>query len=144
MKGFFTHAESLPDQECALCGSRSPLIASHLRVCGRCIRQRPHEAKPLLEAAHRKVREDFGMATHAPQTKGGVHCPLCVRHCVMGEGEIGYCGLRIARNGRLVHLAGTPRRGLLQWYRDPLPTNCVAMPFCAGQNRSGYHNLAVF
>jgi len=57
---------------------------------------------------------------------------------------VGYCGLRIARDGRLVHLAGTPRRGLLQWYRDPLPTNCVAMGVCAGQDKLEYHNLAVF
>ncbi len=30
------------------------------------------------------------------------------------------------RGHRLVHLAGMARRGLLRWYGDPLPTNCVA------------------
>jgi pyruvate formate lyase activating enzyme len=50
----------------------------------------------------------------------------------------------MAHGGRLVHLAGTPQRGVLQWYRDPLPTNCVAMGVCAGQVKHGYHNLAVF
>lgn len=144
MKLVFSPDEPLPDQKCALCGWSSRLIAAHLRVCGRCLRQRPAEAQPLIEAAHRKVRHDFGMAMHAPHTEGGVPCPLCARHCVMGEGEAGYCGLRLAREGRLVHLAGTPNRGLLHWYREPLPTNCVAMPFCAGQHRSGEHNLAVF
>jgi pyruvate formate lyase activating enzyme len=48
------------------------------------------------------------------------------------------------REGRLVHLAGTPKRGVLHWYRDPLPTNCVADWVCAGHERYGYHNLAVF
>jgi pyruvate formate lyase activating enzyme len=62
----------------------------------------------------------------------------------MGEGERGYCGLRTARGGRIVHLAGTPGRGLLEWYRDPLPTNCVADWVCAGSRRLGDHNLAVF
>jgi pyruvate formate lyase activating enzyme len=62
----------------------------------------------------------------------------------MGEGERGYCGLRTARQGRLVHLAGTPPRGILEWYRDPLPTNCVADWVCAGSRQAGYHNLAVF
>jgi len=62
----------------------------------------------------------------------------------MGDGEIGYCGLRLARDGRLVHLAGTAERGLLHWYRDPLPTNCVAMWACAGRGRWRCHNLAVF
>lgn len=62
----------------------------------------------------------------------------------MGEGEVGYCGLRTVHGGRLLHLAGTPPRGILHWYRDPLPTNCVAMRVCAGRDRRGGHNLAVF
>ncbi|MCS7314311.1 MAG: radical SAM protein [Bryobacterales bacterium] len=48
------------------------------------------------------------------------------------------------RNGRLVHLAGVPARGMLEWYRDPLPTNCVADWVCAGSRHRGFHNLAVF
>jgi pyruvate formate lyase activating enzyme len=42
------------------------------------------------------------------------------------------------------HLAGTPSRGLLSWYRDQLPTNCVADWVCEGSRKRGYHNLAVF
>jgi pyruvate formate lyase activating enzyme len=67
-----------------------------------------------------------------------------VQDCTIGEGERGYCGLREVQDGRLRHLAGTPSRGLLHWYRDPLPTNCVADPFCAGHSQRGEHNLAVF
>jgi pyruvate formate lyase activating enzyme len=52
--------------------------------------------------------------------------------------------LRIVRDGKLVHLAGTPDRGLLHWYRDPLPTNCVADWVCEGGRHPGCHNLAVF
>jgi pyruvate formate lyase activating enzyme len=33
---------------------------------------------------------------------------------------------------------------VLHWYRDALPTNCVADWVCAGHQRRGYHNLAVF
>jgi pyruvate formate lyase activating enzyme len=73
-----------------------------------------------------------------------VACSLCARGCRIGEGERGYCSLRTLRRGRLVHLAGTSRRGLLRWYRDPLPTNCVADWVCAGSARLGDHNLAVF
>jgi pyruvate formate lyase activating enzyme len=32
----------------------------------------------------------------------------------------------------------------LDWYRDPLPTNCVADWVCTGQRHPGHHNLAVF
>jgi pyruvate formate lyase activating enzyme len=73
-----------------------------------------------------------------------VQCPLCARECRIGEAEKGYCGLRTVRDGRLVNLAGTPQRGILEWYRDPLPTNCVAEWVCAGRRQSGGHNLAVF
>jgi pyruvate formate lyase activating enzyme len=44
----------------------------------------------------------------------------------------------------MIHLAGTRERGILHWYRDPLPTNCVAMEFCGGRGHQGKHNLAVF
>jgi pyruvate formate lyase activating enzyme len=63
---------------------------------------------------------------------------------VIGEGERGFCGLRTVLDGELVALAGTPERGLLHWYRDPLPTNCVADWVCAGSRNPGRHNLAVF
>jgi pyruvate formate lyase activating enzyme len=62
----------------------------------------------------------------------------------MGEGERGFCGMRTARGGRLVHLAGAAATGMLEWYRDPLPTNCVADWVCAGSKQIGRHNLAVF
>jgi len=73
-----------------------------------------------------------------------VHCPLCANDCLIGEGERGFCGLRTVRDGRLHHIAGTPRKGILHWYRDPLPTNCVADWVCPGSKQSRKHNLAVF
>jgi len=33
---------------------------------------------------------------------------------------------------------------MFQWYRDPIPTNCVARWECAGRSHPGKHNLAVF
>jgi pyruvate formate lyase activating enzyme len=62
----------------------------------------------------------------------------------MGPGERGFCGLREGDGRRLHQLAGVPARGLLDWYRDPLPTNCVADWVCRGSHRRGRHNLAVF
>ncbi|WP_234697324.1 radical SAM protein [Candidatus Kryptonium thompsonii] len=46
--------------------------------------------------------------------------------------------------GKLFHLAGTSNNGLLDWYFDPLPTNCVASWVCDGSKQSGKKNLAVF
>jgi pyruvate formate lyase activating enzyme len=94
--------------------------------------------------AHARSRAEFGLPTRPPRNPNGVRCSLCANECVIGEGQRGFCGLRTVRGGRLVHLAGTPDRGLLQWYRDPLPTNCVADWVCEGRRHPGCHNLAVF
>jgi pyruvate formate lyase activating enzyme len=133
-----------PGAGCALCGSRSRLVSAALGVCGSCIRARPEEALARTSEAHATSRRAFHLPEAPPRSAGGVACPLCARACQIGEGERGYCGLRTVRRGRLVHLAGTARRGLLRWYRDPLPTNCVADWVCSASARLGYHNLAVF
>lgn len=97
----------------------------------------------LVEAAHRESRAAFGLTSQVPAGPG-VTCGLCVHSCCIPPGETGYCGLRENREGRLHHLAGTPRAGLLHWYYDPLPTNCVADWVCPGHQAIGRVNLAVF
>lgn len=129
---------------CAVCGHTSRLIAVHLSICGQCLRTRPEEALVLAAQAHAEGRRLFGLPEQPPRATEGIRCGLCARNCVIGESERGYCGLRTVRDGRLVHLAGTPKHGVLHWYRDPLPTNCVADWVCAGHGKHGYHNLAVF
>jgi pyruvate formate lyase activating enzyme len=42
-----------------------------------------------------------------------------------------------------VRLAGAPEKGLLNWYYDPLPTNCVNAWFCPASSEEG-KNLSVF
>jgi len=101
-------------------------------------------APTRLEALHADSRAAFALPVQPPRRPHGVRCPLCANECVIGEGERGFCGLRTVRQGKLIHLAGTPDRGLLHWYRDPLPTNCVADWVCAGREYPGSHNLAVF
>lgn len=135
---------ALPDQRCALCHTTSRLVAAHLGLCGDCIRTRWKQAEPLARAAHAASRREFDLPPAPPKAKDSVTCPLCGHACQIAEGQRGFCGMRTVRDGRLVHLAGTPRRGLLHWYRDPLPTNCVADWVCIGHRQRGQHNLAVF
>jgi pyruvate formate lyase activating enzyme len=134
----------LPEQRCALCGTTSRLVAAYLGLCAACIRTRWEQAEPLARAAHAASRREFDLPETPPRSPDGVTCPLCGHACQISEGERGFCGLRSVRDGRLIHLAGTPRRGLLYWYRDPLPTNCVADWVCTGHRQHGKHNLAVF
>jgi pyruvate formate lyase activating enzyme len=129
---------------CQVCGKQSQLIPAVLSVCAGCICTRPDEALPRVLKSHAEIREEFALPPEPPRTAGGVECPLCVNACRLGEGEVGLCGLRTARDGRLVHLAGTPREALVSWYDDPLPTNCVADWVCAGSRQRGKVNLAVF
>ncbi len=129
---------------CRTCGESSPLIARFPGVCAACLRAQPGEALAVARIAQTETRREFGLPAEPPRTAGGVRCPLCANECLIDEGERGFCGLRTVRAGRLVHLAGTPARGVLHWYRDPLPTNCVADWVCPGHTAYGHHNLAVF
>ncbi len=129
---------------CQLCGVAGPLVSGTLGVCLSCLRRQPDKALAAARRAHAACRRVFSLPAAPPATPGGRLCPLCAQGCRIGEGERGYCGLRTAGGNRLVHLAGTPSRGVLHWYRDPLPTNCVADWVCAGSRRRGCHNLAVF
>ncbi len=132
------------EQVCQLCGERSHLIAGQLGVCGECIQRRPDGALAIAAEAHAAARRLFDLPERPPRVEDGRRCGLCVQNCVIGEGERGFCGLREVRDGRLHHLAGTQDRGLLHWYRDDLPTNCVADRVCAGHAQRGKQNLAVF
>ncbi|MEJ2710830.1 MAG: radical SAM protein [Anaerolineales bacterium] len=129
---------------CQICQTKSRRIAGILGVCASCLHTHFSEAHSRIAAAHAASREEFDLPVDPPRHKGGVQCKLCSNACTIGEGERGFCGLRTVQQGKLVHLAGTPQRGLLHWYRDPLPTNCVADWVCEGSQHPGKHNLAVF
>jgi pyruvate formate lyase activating enzyme len=131
-------------QSCALCACESPLISGTLGLCLDCIRARPEQALPIAQVAHAATRKAFALPESPPRVPGGPSCSLCARECVVADDRRGFCGLRSAQDDRLVHLGGTPPRGILEWYRDPLPTNCVADWVCPGSRRPGCHNLAVF
>ena len=134
----------MDEQRCGLCGAQSKLIASQLGVCLDCIRKQPEEALSVTSTAHARARRLFHLPETAPAAEDGPQCVLCFRQCRIPEGGRGFCGMRTVKNDRLIHMAGTPKRGLLHWYRDPLPTNCVADWICSGHEQYGHHNLAVF
>ncbi|MEJ2350217.1 MAG: radical SAM protein [Anaerolineales bacterium] len=129
---------------CLLCQRSTPEISAAIGVCSDCLRQKHPGLEPRLQRIHADSRKSFGLPRQPPRHPDGIRCVLCSNECLIGEGERGFCGLRTVRAGKLIHLAGTLQRGLLHWYRDPLPTNCVADWVCEGSQHPGCHNLAVF
>lgn len=141
-------------QECRLCQKRH-LLSRSLPFCPDCLRTKWSEVEDQALGVHRRSRVPFGLPERPPR-EGAVECPFCVNRCQIPEGGRGYCGAKVVKGGKLVHLFGHDR-GLLSYYYDPLPTNCVAAFACAGCTGSGFpmyakaptgergfHNLAVF
>jgi pyruvate formate lyase activating enzyme len=145
----------LERQTCAVCGKNELLISLHLGICYDCILKKSKSALAIANQVHITARRPFGLPEVAPHNPKGLKCGLCVNDCVMGENETGYCGLVVNKDNHLVRLGGTPEKGLLDWYYDPNPTNCVAW-ICPAYGlgypkyayRDGaehdYSNLAVF
>ncbi len=143
--------------QCRICQDSSPLISSQLGVCLDCVRGNPKEALKITDKVHAESRGVFGLPPRPPRNPDGISCGACFNDCKIGEGEKGFCGLVFNERGRLIRLGGTAGKGILQWYYDPLPTNCVAWWFCPGCTGAsfpkyaykrgaerGYTNLAVF
>lgn len=145
--------------KCINCAKESNLISKFLGFCLDCIRNESgdylfEKIKLQIEEVHQQSRKKFSLSPKVPKEQNGVKCKICMNECLipegghhLPEGDRGYCGLRKNINGKLVHLAGTAEKGILNWYYDPLPTNCVADWVCAGGKvspASGYNNLAVF
>jgi len=127
---------------CRICGGRSPTVSGRLGVCLRCLREKPEEALRITDRVHAESREAFGFPPKPPRSLQGISCGMCANDCKIGPGEKGFCGLVFNMGGRLIRKGGTPRSGVLQWYYDPLPTNCVAWWFCPGCTGAGYPRYA--
>lgn len=120
--------------KCKLCGKESVLISSFLSLCVDCIRNNFDMALPHIQQIHAQARKIFNLPTKAPSDLNGKRCNLCVNSCQVKPESIGYCGLPV----------DSRKDASLNYYYDPLPTNCVADWVCAGSSDFGYKNLAVF
>jgi len=143
---------------CRICGKKSKYISDTLGICLKCIRKYPDKTKNYIIAAHKKSRKEFNLPQTPPKDKDGIICGLCINNCKIGKGHKGYCGLRENTNEKLNYLNNNKKdEAVINWYYDPLPTNCVADWVCAGCSSSGfphysyapeveygYKNLAVF
>ena len=143
--------------KCKNCGSESEFISDTVGICLECIRKDFSNIREYINNVHSSSRKAFNLPEKIPDTDQGKKCKICGNQCSIGEGEKGYCGLRFNKDGKIVHIGGTKEKAFVDWYYDPLPTNCVADWVCpegAGEydnkNRilrryySEFNNLAVF
>ncbi len=144
--------------KCSICGRSSEKISKAMGICVNCIRNEPEKALASAKLAHITSRKKFHLPSSPPRDPHGVKCKICANACEISLSGKGFCGLRTNEDGKLRHLAGTPSRGILECYHDPLPTNCVGDWVCPGgtgcgypeysykkgEPEYGYNNLAVF
>ena len=102
---------------CKICG-RKRLISDIIGICLECIKKG-------------NIPEEISKIHSIPKEDKGKKCQICVNQCSI-ENNLGRCQVDFSK-----------KRAYLQWYYDPLPTNCVASWIC-GANKYGYYNLAVF
>ncbi len=145
------------EKECKICGKKGVDISEVIGVCVNCLREDPGDALKIAIVPHKKSREMFNLPLEPPRDPSGLRCGLCDLDCRIPKHGKGFCGLVENRDGRIRRYGGTPVRGVVEWYYDPLPTNCVAWWFCPGCTglgypkyayrrgaERGYYNLAVF
>jgi len=143
--------------KCLVCGEKSLLISENLGVCLKCIREKHEKSLEITGNVHARSRAVYDLPAEPPRDVGGLSCGVCANNCVIGTGKSGFCGLVWNVNGRLARFGGTKEQGVLEWYYDGLPTNCVSWWFCPGctgtgypkyayrsEAEYGYYNLAVF
>jgi len=141
---------------CEICGARSNTVSSTIGACSRCLRSSNVAALERARKAHSNYRLSLGLPEKPPRT-GNTTCRICVNECLIPEGSLGFCGFWTNKGGRLAPITSDPRVGIVMWYYDPHPTNCVAGPVCPANTSRGYptytrsrgievgfYNLAVF
>lgn len=116
---------------CHVCGEDSVPVSSFLGVCRKCIIK--GKGADRAREAHRRGKSRFDLPGEIPQT--GVPCDQCVNRCKIEDGEKGYCGIRGNAEGAVGPLV---KGAVVEWYYDPLPTNCVATFVCPGGTEAGY------
>jgi pyruvate formate lyase activating enzyme len=121
---------------CAVCQRRSADTSRALGLCADCAVADTPAARAHAARAHAEVRRRFDLPPRPPRAHAGVRCDRCINACKIDEGRVGYCGVRRNEGGRVV--GGDASSAAVQWYYDPIPTNCVAEWVCPARSAAGY------
>ncbi len=127
--------------QCSLCKRTDRPVAEILGLCAECLKNRSQESMSYILRAHRHSRDAFSLPVVPPSESDGLVCGQCVNNCSIGQGQLGYCGVRENTGQRIEGV--NQRKGKLSWYHDPLPTNCVADWVCPGGTGAGFPEYAL-
>ncbi|MCX7698250.1 MAG: radical SAM protein [Candidatus Goldbacteria bacterium] len=127
---------------CPVC-NKEVLFSKIFSACYECIKLNRNNILSEIITKHSKIRKEFKLSETIPHG-GNTNCKICANNCSMKENEISYCGLRTVKNNKIVILTEGENKAVLDWYFDPLPTNCVAEWVCSGSKQTNKKNLAVF
>ncbi len=125
-----------------ICSEKAMTISDSLGVCLKCIRGKHEKALEIAQKVHAKSRAVFGLPSEPPRDTNGIPCGVCAHNCVIRANNAGFCGLVWNIGGSLIRFGGTAEKGILTWYYDRLPTNCVSWWFCPGCTGNGYPKYA--
>jgi pyruvate formate lyase activating enzyme len=145
-KDSFAKYEYIIQMICPNHSDERRLASQILGFCDRCFSNNPNLVENALDM-HHKIRIKEKLVPEIPRG-GSIVCADCGNHCEMEEGQIGFCNLRKASNGKIIERY--PERAIVHWYFDPLPTNCVADWVCPVSSELEWgrlhqlNNLAVF
>lgn len=126
--------------QCPVCMRKDVMVSEALGACSDCLRRGDKNAVKAASEFHQRSRISFTVPVEVPNEESGIECRRCANRCRIAEGSCGYCGIRTVRNGRL--RGGKADAGILHYYPDPLPTNCVADWVCPGGTGAGYPKFA--
>lgn len=125
-------------QEC----KKERILSKTLPYCSECIRKNYNKLYPKILKIHEQTRKAYNLPEKIPQDKNGIPCGICVNNCSITKNNTGYCGVRKNIDNKI---SGSDENwAFVDWYHDPLPTNCVADWVCDGNKEYGCKNLAVF
>ncbi|MEO0185502.1 MAG: radical SAM protein [candidate division WOR-3 bacterium] len=126
---------------CQKC-KKETTLSKTLPYCPQCIRKNFNSLLPEIIEIHKKNRKKFNLPEKIPDDPNGIDCTVCVNKCKIASNNTGYCGVRKNIQNKI---SGPDNEwAYVDWYHDPLPTNCVADWVCEGSKDHGYKNLAVF
>jgi pyruvate formate lyase activating enzyme len=121
---------------CVVCRRESGRISRALGLCADCVLADTPEARDRAAAVHACSRAPFRLPPEPPRAADGRACANCANACRIAPGDVGYCGVRANEGGQIA--GGDSDAAAVDWYHDPLPTNCVADWVCAASGPAGY------